>query len=112
MIIYEVSCLVEASVERPFLTWLKEHAAKIVALEGFESASISLIKLDDRLDEFPDRTGFSVSYRLENQAALDHYLKEYAPALREDGLKRFGTQMTIYRRVLGGSLFEIKSPAD
>ncbi|KEQ17029.1 DUF4286 family protein [Endozoicomonas numazuensis] len=108
MIIYEVNCLVEASIERPFLTWLKEHATQIVTLEGFEKASISLIKLDDRLDEHSERTGFSVTYRLENQAALDNYLKEYAPTLREDGLKRFGTQMTIYRRVLGGALFEVR----
>ncbi|WP_062270637.1 DUF4286 family protein [Endozoicomonas arenosclerae] len=112
MIIYEVNCLVEASVERSFLTWLKDHARQIVEIEGFQSAVISLIKLDDRLDELPGCSGFCVTYRLENQAALDRYLKEYAPALREDGLQRFGNKMTIYRRVLGGALFEIRSPVE
>ena len=106
MIIYEVNCLIDASVERPFLTWLKGHVSEVVALECFDSGVVSLIKLDDRLDDFPGKTGFCVTYRLQNQAALDQYLEKWAPAMRADGQKQFADQLVIYRRVMGGVLFE------
>lgn len=107
MIIYEVNSLVHVSVERKFLEWLRDHVKAIVALDGVIDAHVSLIKLDERMDEVPESTGFSTAYRFESKEALDNYLEKHAAAMRQDGIDRFGDHMTVYRRVLGGSLFEV-----
>ncbi|MGI9275676.1 MAG: DUF4286 family protein [Endozoicomonas sp.] len=100
MIIYEVNCLVDKNIERAFLSWLRQHIKEIVALDGFHSAKIDQLLEDDRLQEQPGSAGISVRYRLENQEALESYLLNHAPQLRQDGIERFGNQFTVYRRVL------------
>jgi hypothetical protein len=41
-----------------------------------------------------------VQYRLRDQAALDSYLREQAPQLRQQGQERFGDRFHAERRVL------------
>ncbi|QDQ40331.1 DUF4286 family protein [Legionella geestiana] len=43
---------------------------------------------------------FTVHYRLQNRDSLEHYFKENAAAMREDGLRRFGGRFSASRRIL------------
>ena len=42
----------------------------------------------------------TVHYRLIDEAALQRYLAEHAPRMREEGMRRFGDAFTATRRVL------------
>jgi len=100
MIIYEVNCLVDDAIVEPFKAWLQPHVAAVLASDGFLSAEVLDLTVDERLTARPYSTGFSIRYRIVGQSALDHYLLHLAPVLRRDALDRFGNQYMAYRRVL------------
>lgn len=86
-----------------FLRWLEDHVRQLLKLDGFEDATISRLQEDERLQA--NHVGFCVRYFLENKTVFDRYLTEFAPAMREDGIKRFGSDLVIYRRLLSAPLF-------
>lgn len=94
-VLYEVSLEAEASIEGPFDTWLRDHIADMLQLDGFLSAEILV-------DEAAPagRVRRIVQYRLRNQQALDRYLREQAPAMRQRGIALFGDRFTADRRTL------------
>jgi quinol monooxygenase YgiN len=97
MIVYEVTLHVDEAVAEAYRGWLQEHVAAMLALPGFVDART----FDVLQPALPDgRVGFCVHYRLRDQAALDAYLAEHAPAMREAGRQRFGDAFTASRRVL------------
>lgn len=95
MIVYEVSLDVDAAVADEFRAWLGEHVRGILALPGFVNAEIGAIDADA---DAPRRS-WCVHYRLHDRAALERYLNEFAPAMRADGVGRFGSRFTARRRV-------------
>lgn len=94
-VLYEVNLEADAAIEAPFDTWLRDHIADMLQIQGFLSAEI----LDDASAP-PGRIRRIVQYRLSNQAALDRYLHEQAPAMREHGVTLFGDRFTTERRRL------------
>ena len=68
-VIYEVNLEADADLAGPFDTWLRDHVADMLQLEGFRSAEI----LDDPAAP-PGRIRRIVQYRLRDRAALEHYL--------------------------------------
>jgi dipeptidyl aminopeptidase/acylaminoacyl peptidase len=56
------------------------------------------IDVDNVADD--DSIGWCVHYRLRDRAALESYLREYAPQMRAEGIARFGTQFRAERRIL------------
>ena len=101
--IYEVNCMIPKSRRDEFLGWLELHVKQLLKIDGFEDATISCLQEDDRLPEA--HSGFCVQYFLEDQSVFDRYLKEYAPAMRQDGLNRFGSELKIYRRLMSSPVF-------
>ncbi len=96
MIEYEVTLLVEDAIADAHRRWLHEHIAGMLALPGFVDACLA--ELVD--PQTPDHRGWCVRYRLRDEAALATYLREHAPAMRRDGLERFGGRFQAQRRVL------------
>ena len=94
MILYEVNLLVDASVTEAYGEWLDAHIAEILELPGFISAEWFSREPES------DRVAWTIMYRLENQAAMDRYLEEFAPAMRSDGLQRFSGKFEATRRIL------------
>lgn len=87
--IYTVTAWFAApDVASEFLDWLlgshgrRGHVAEVVAA-GAISAEV-LTGEDGRQGRYVE-----VRYRFANQSALDAYVAEHAPRLREDGLRRF-----------------------
>jgi hypothetical protein len=97
MIVYEVNVEIGESVFDAYRAWLSPHVAEILALRGFVSAEIF-----ERRDPLPPtgKRALTVCYRLVDAAALRDYLKDHAPRLREDAVRRFGDAASASRRVL------------
>jgi quinol monooxygenase YgiN len=94
-VIYEVNLNVEQNIEDEFARWLGKHVAEMISLPGFVGAELAR---EERKDREP--AAFSVRYRLENRAALEHYFAEHAERMRGDGVQRFGRQFSATRRIL------------
>ena len=93
-VIYEVECLVDPSVAGDFDRWLPGHVREVLSCPGVTGAEI----------QSPAGAGGRAmrrcQYRLQDAAALQHYLREDAPRLRADAMSRFGSKVTFTRRVL------------
>ena len=96
MVTYEVNLQVDAAIAGEYRAWLHAHVAELLALPGFLDATVS----DVREPVEPGRVGLCVHYRLRDEAALDAYLREHAPRMREAGVARFGGRFSATRRVL------------
>jgi hypothetical protein len=94
-LVYEVSLEAEAAIEGPFDTWLRDHVADMLQIDGFLSAEILVDPSPP-----PARIRRTVQYRLRNQAALDRYLRENAAEMRQHGVALFGDRFKAERRVL------------
>jgi hypothetical protein len=94
-VIYEVSLEAEAAIEGPFDTWLRDHVADMLQIDGFLSAEILVDPSPP-----PARIRRTVHYRLRNRGALDRYLREQAAEMRQRGVARFGDRFKAERRVL------------
>jgi hypothetical protein len=94
-ITYEVALEPEPEILGEFEAWLEYHMDDMLALPGFTGASIHKA-------ENPD-TGAQlrvVRYELEDRAALERYLEEYAPRMRAEGLAKFGDRFRASRRIV------------
>jgi hypothetical protein len=95
-VLYEVDYAADAEIVAPFDTWLRDHTADVLQFDGFLSAEI----LDDDAEAPPGRVRRIVQYRLRNRAALEAYLRDHAPRLRQQGVEKFGDRYSVQRRVL------------
>jgi hypothetical protein len=95
-VLYEVNLDAEAGIAGPFDTWLRDHIADMLQFDGFLSAEI----LDDETVAPEGRIRRIVQYRLRSQAALEAYLRDHAPRMRQQGVEKFGDRYTATRRTL------------
>jgi hypothetical protein len=97
VIVYEVNLFVRREIEAEYRAWLDAHVREIVALPGFEGASVF-----ERREPAAaaGELALCTQYRLRDAAALADYLREHAPRLRADGIARFGDGFRAERRVL------------
>ncbi len=94
-ITYEVTLEPDPAILREFEAWLEYHADDMIALPGFTGATI-------HKGEDPE-TGAAlriVRYELEDRAALERYLEEFAPRMRAAGIARFGDRFRATRRIV------------
>ena len=94
-ITYEVALQPDPEILGDFEAWLEYHVDEMLALPGFTGASIHKA-------EEPE-TGAAlrvVRYELEDRAALQRYLDEFAPRMRAEGVARFGERFRATRRIV------------
>ena len=87
MIVYEVTATIDPKLVEKFERYMREkHIADVLATGAFASASF----------ETSAEGRYRTRYVAETQEALDHYLSEFAPSLRDDVSENFpeGTQFT------------------
>ncbi len=97
MIVYEVNIEVRDDTYADYRAWLLSHVEHMLALPGFLAAEI----LEQRdPPPTPGTRALNVQYRLVDETALERYLIEHAPRMREEGVRRFGDAFTATRRVL------------
>jgi len=95
MVIYEVNLSIDRDVYPEFKAWLNDHVKEMLQFSGFVQASI----LKPEEDEISDREKLTIQYQLESRADLETYFIEYAPKMREEGIKRFKDKFSATRRI-------------
>lgn len=97
--VYEVNLWVDAGIAGAYRDWLAGHVDEVLASDGFIDATVSEV-----LDPAPasGELALCVRYRVRDAAALDAYLRDHAPRLRQDGMARFGGRFRAERRILAG----------
>lgn len=100
-VIYEVECSLDPSIVAAFDAWLPGHVRAVVASPGFLSAE-TLRPTDAPNDGRVRRVN---RYRVRDRGALDHYLEQIAPGLRQDGIARFGDRATYARHVYSSAAY-------
>jgi hypothetical protein len=94
MLIYEVNLDVDAAVAEDFRKWLYHHMPEVVRLGGFLGSQLYLV------EKTPQIVKWSSHYHVSTQEVLDNYLAKHAPALRADGINKFGETFKASRRIL------------
>jgi len=95
MIIYNVTVNVDKTINKEWLTWIKEHIPEVLATGKFKEAKLTKVLVADDETET-----YSIQYRAHSREALDAYYKEDAERLRGDGLKRFADKSLAFRTEL------------
>lgn len=93
-LIYEVECQLDPDIVADYDAWLPGHVKDVLACPGFLGAGIE--SPETAPGERPRRR---IRYRIENAAALDHYLENNATRLRTETAQRFGARVHCERRV-------------
>lgn len=96
-VVYEVNIDLDADIADAYLVWMEEHIETMCALPGFSGASVFEV-IEPPADA--GRQRFAVHYLLDDQAALDAYLRDHAARMRAEGESRFGGHFRASRRVL------------
>jgi hypothetical protein len=93
IVIYEVECQLDPDIIEDYDAWLPGHVRDVLACAGFLGATI------ESPETAPgERQRRLIRYRVENVAALDHYLENNATRLRTETAQRFGGRVQCERR--------------
>ena len=94
-LIYEVECTLDPDIVADYDAWLPGHVRDVLACDGFLGATIES-------PETPagERQKRKIRYRVENAAALDHYLENSATKLRTETAERYGSRVQCERQIL------------
>lgn len=95
MIIYEVNLAFEKTISEDFRLWLNEHIAQMLQFSGFIQANLLQSESDDS-----DQEKLTVHYYLTDREALENYLVNFAPKMRQQGIERFKDKFSAQRRIL------------
>jgi len=107
VVVYEVNIAAEKDIVEKYETWLKKHIKDMLKFEGFLSAELFTRKPEDEgLDKQDERKLFTMQYRLKDRKALDNYLTNHAPTMRQEGIQLFGNKFSATRRILSSELIE------
>jgi hypothetical protein len=108
MIIYEVNLSINKEIFEKYKEWLVKHAILMLDFKGFKTASF----LDDLEQDDGNTIKLTVQYTIETKQDLDDYLSGPAKDMREDGIKRFGTKFSAFRRIFSlSNQFQTKAIA-
>lgn len=90
--------LPDAEIERSYIRWLESGHVDAVVDGGAHSGMI--VRLDQDPEGDPHRV--QTVYVFPTREAFDGYVRHTAPALREDGVKRFGSVAGVsFLRTIG-----------
>lgn len=96
MVIYEVSLEINADIYSEYYQWLITHIQQMLQFKGFKSAEVNLIQHD----EMNDKKRLRIEYFIDSDEDLQDYFTQHAATMRNDAIKKFGTQFSATRRIL------------
>ncbi|MFN3595980.1 MAG: DUF4286 family protein [Rubricoccaceae bacterium] len=105
-LVYEVTARVAPAAAEAYAAWLGPHIEEILSLDGFTGATWHVVEAAEGEAAEGEAAGgetdvvFCVRYGLRDRDALEAYLRDHAPRLREDGRRRFGRAFSATRRVM------------
>jgi hypothetical protein len=96
-IIYNVTSHVEHSIEQEWLNWMKNvHIPEVIQTGLF--LEYKLLKLVS--EESEGGTSYAVQYLLNDVKDFLNYSENYAPALRQKSLDKYGEKVIAFRTLL------------
>jgi len=97
MIIYEVTTDVKPRIAAEYAVWLEQHIKEMLEFDGFLAVQWGELLDNPNAAEW---ITYQVQYKVESQAALDHYLIHHAAKMRQPAVDLFGDQFRASRRIL------------
>ena len=97
MILYNVTINIHESVHDQWFQWMQEkHINDVLATGKFSTARMVKVLVEEDLGG----TTYAIQFTTDSKETLQSYYDEYAPRLREEGLKLFGDKMLAFRTEL------------
>ena len=95
MVIYEVNLTVPKDFYPDFQSWLNNHIKKMLLFNGFIKHKQYLIHSNNKND-----MSLSIHYYVKSMKHLNDYFSKSAKQMREEGIKKFGNNLVVTRRIL------------
>ena len=97
MLIYNVTTKLHHAIHQAWLSWMKEtHIPEVLATGCFEKFQLARILETDE-EEGPT---YAVQYYAASDVQYKIYIQQYAPALRQAGIDKWGGNMSAFRPVM------------
>ena len=96
MILYNITILVDKSIEQEWLEWITiKHIPNVLKTGCFLSAKINRI-----INNNEPNQSFAISYECESMKKMHLYKTKYSKKLSNDYLERFGNKTDSFRTLL------------
>lgn len=97
MLIHNVTTKITHTIHEDWLAWMRDvHIPDVLATGCFTKANIlRLLDIDD--SEGPT---YAVQYYAETKADYDQYIDQFAPALKQETITKWGEQMIAFRSLM------------
>lgn len=96
MILYNVTLNVDDDIHYKWLEWMqKEHIPAMLSTGLFTGYRMSRL-----LDVEDGGTTYSVQYSCHSLKEYHEYKEKYAPAMQQEGIKRFSDKFTAFRTLM------------
>ncbi len=97
MIIYNVTIKTEPAITADWISWMHtEHIPEMMGTGLFSGYRFCHLLEQDETEG----ATFTVQYFCADIGQYDTYIRDYAPAMREQGLRRFGGRFIAFRTVM------------
>lgn len=94
----------DSQVAAEYVSWLENGHVDLVVNAGAHSAMIVRIDTPAGIDSAAGPIRVMTQYVFPTRAVFDRYVAEFAPALRAEGLARFGPERGIRMERLTGEI--------
>lgn len=97
MFIYNVTNKVSWPIHEEWVKWMKQvHMPEVMATGCFmECRLLHLLENDDE-----EGATYAAQYMVETKDRYERYIGEFAPALRQEALTRWGDQFIAFRTIM------------
>lgn len=97
MILYNVTIKIAREVETEWLQWMtSRHIPDVINTGQFTTSRIS--RLLDQPEE--DDSTYVIQYQCDNMESYNHYITNYATALREEFTQRYKDKFVAFRTLM------------
>jgi len=100
VVIYEVNIQVPREMVIDYSAWLRLHVDEMLRFDVFYAAEVYVRHSDEENDEEGFFSHFTVHYRARDLEAVESYLQNQAPRMRQRVIEVFKSQVKISRRIL------------
>ncbi len=102
MYIYNVTVGVDKSIEKQWLSWMKETHIPAIMKTGLfvENRVYKVVGVDES-----ESVSYATQYVAKSLLEIDQYLKNYAHKLQDEGHARFGDKQATFLTVLEEVIF-------
>ncbi|MFM9943814.1 MAG: DUF4286 family protein [Bacteroidia bacterium] len=98
MILYNVTINVDDEIIDEWLVWMKKtHLPEVMATGKFISYEMYKIQNHNPMDL---SNNYSVQYYANSLLEYEDYLENYAPALKQKTIEKYGEQVNAFRTLL------------